>query len=111
VLDEFGDAASEAEFGRLFAALVVERDLQAFVEESVFAETCSQRVVAEGGLSKMLGSGWNLTFVPVFAGFACLLEFIGRLPFFVTLLPNGAIACISSSRKSERALTTETPTP
>jgi len=46
VLHEFGDAAGEAEFGLLAAALVIERDFQTFVQESQFPEALRERVVA-----------------------------------------------------------------
>ncbi len=92
MLNEFRDAAGESEFGGLFAALVIESDFQALVEKSVFAEASGQRVVAEDGLFENAWVGMELDFCAGFAGFASLLEFIGRLPFFVTLLPNGTIA-------------------
>src|SRR5258706_16093811 len=92
MLNEFRDAAGESEFGGLFAALVIESDFQALVEESVFAEASGQRVVDEDGLFENAWVGMELDFCAGFAGFASLLEFIGRLPFFVTLLPNGTIA-------------------
>src|SRR5882762_9822520 len=92
MLNEFRDAAGESEFGGLFARLVIESDFQALVEKSVFAEASGQRVVTEGGLFKNARIWMELDFCAGFAGFASLLEFIGRLPFFVTLLPNGAIA-------------------
>src|SRR6266436_2425883 len=92
MLNEFRDAAGESEFGGLFAALVSESDFQALVEKSVFAEASGQRVVAEGSLFENAWVGMELDFCSGFAGFAGLLELIGRLPFFVTLLPNGAIA-------------------
>src|SRR5271156_4161464 len=38
VLHKFGDAAGEAEFGFLAAALVIERDFQAFVQEGQLAQ-------------------------------------------------------------------------
>ena len=58
VLDEFGDAAGEAEFGGFVAALVVQRDFQALVQEGELAQALRQNVVAvDCDLSKMLGSG------------------------------------------------------
>ena len=58
VLHEFGDAAGEAELGVLAAALVVERDLQAFVQEGQLAEPLRQRCRScRRWLSKMEGSG------------------------------------------------------
>src|SRR6201998_2080981 len=92
VLDEFGDAAGEAKFGVLFVPLVGECDLQAFVEEGIFAEAGSQRVVAEGRLFENAWVGMEFDFCAGFAGFGGLLEFICRLSLFVTLLPNCAIA-------------------
>jgi hypothetical protein len=38
VLHEFGDAAGETEFRFLAAALVIERDFQAFVQEGQLAQ-------------------------------------------------------------------------
>ena len=46
VLDEFGDAAGEAEFGFLAAALVVERDFQALVQKGQLAQALRKRVEA-----------------------------------------------------------------
>src|SRR6266478_9578881 len=92
VLDEFGDATGKAEFGGFLGTLVSKGDLQAFIEKSVFAEASGQRVVAENGLFENAWVGMELDFCAGFAGFASLLEFIGGLPFFVTLLPNGTIA-------------------
>src|SRR5258708_38972508 len=92
MLNEFRDAAGESEFGGLFAALVIESDFQALVEKSVFAEASGQRVVAEGSLFENAWVGMELDFCAGFAGFASLLEFIVRLPFFLTLLPNGTIS-------------------
>ena len=50
MLDEFGDAAGEAEFGFFVAALVLQRDFQALVQESQFAQALRQSVVAVDGL-------------------------------------------------------------
>jgi hypothetical protein len=38
VLDEFGDATGETKLGGFFGAFVGQRDLEALVEEGVFAE-------------------------------------------------------------------------
>ena len=58
MLDEFGDAAGEAEFGGLVAALVVERDFQALVQEGEFAQALRQNFVAVFMVvSKIEGSG------------------------------------------------------
>ena len=46
MLDEFGDAAGEAKFGFLAAALVVERDLQALVQKGQLAQALRKRVEA-----------------------------------------------------------------
>ena len=46
VLDEFGDAAGEAKLGFLVAALVVERDFQALVQEGQLAQALRKHVVA-----------------------------------------------------------------
>ncbi len=48
VLDEFGDAAGESELGFFIRALVLERDFQALVQESQFAQALRKRVVAVG---------------------------------------------------------------
>src|SRR5258708_39108620 len=92
MLNEFRDAAGESKFGGLFAALVIESDFQALVEKSVFAEASGQRVGAEAGLFENAWVGMELDFCAGFAGFAGLVEFIGRLPFLLTLLPTGALA-------------------
>ena len=46
VLDEFRDAAGVAKFRFLAVALVIQRDLQAFIQEGQFAQPLGQRVVA-----------------------------------------------------------------
>src|SRR5258706_12698365 len=92
MVNEFRDAAGESEFGGLFAALVIESDFQALVEESIFAEASGQCVVTEGGFFKNAWIWMELDFCAGFAGFASLLEFIGRLPCLVTLRPNGSVA-------------------
>ena len=50
MLHEFGDAAGEAELGGFIAALVLQRDLQALVQEGQLAQALRQDVVAEDGL-------------------------------------------------------------
>ena len=44
VLDEFGDAAGEAELGFLARSLVIERDFQALIQKGQFAEALRERV-------------------------------------------------------------------
>ena len=46
MLDELGDAAGEAKLGGFVAALVLQRDLQALVQEGQFAQALRQNVVA-----------------------------------------------------------------
>ena len=72
VLDEFGNAAGEAELGGFFGAFVVERDLQALVEESVFAEASGKSVVAKDGFFEDAGIGVECD---LGAGFARLCRF------------------------------------
>ena len=57
MLDEFRDAAGETKFRGLFRALVGQRDLQALVEKSIFAEARGQRVITEHRFFEDLGSG------------------------------------------------------
>ena len=65
VLHEFGDAAGEAELGGLVAALVLQRDFQALVQEGQLAQALRQDVVAENGLFEDAGVGVEGDFVPV----------------------------------------------
>ena len=92
MLNEFGDAAGEAEFGGLFRALVGERDFQTFVEKGVFAEARGERVVAEYGFFENRGIGMEGDLGAGLAGLAGLLELGGGLALFVGLLPDGAVA-------------------
>ena len=87
VLDEFGDAARETKFGGLFGALVGERDLQALVEESVFAKASGKRVVAESGLFENAGIGMKRDLRAGLAGFAGLLQLVGGLALFRSSAP------------------------
>src|SRR5215831_16673457 len=91
MLDEFRDAAGEAEFGALFRALVGQGDLQAFVEECVFPEPRRERVVAEDGLFKNAGVWMKRDSCAGFARSAGLLELRGRFALLIGLLPHGAV--------------------
>src|SRR5208337_4167340 len=91
VLDELGDAAGEAEFGGLFAALVIEGDFQAFVEESVFAEARRQSVVTEYGLFENTWIRMKGNFRAGLAGIAGPLHFFVGLALRVALLPDAAV--------------------
>jgi hypothetical protein len=55
VLDEFGDAAGEAELGVLAVALIGQRDFQAFVQEGELAEPLRKRVKAVNGCGENFG--------------------------------------------------------
>ena len=85
VLDEFSNAAGKTEFGRLFGALVVERDFQTLVEKSVLAKARGERVVAEDGFFENRGIGMKRYLGAGLAGFSRLLELGGGLAFFVGL--------------------------
>ncbi len=92
VLDEFGDAAGEAEFGFLIGALVFECDFQAFVQEGELAEALGKRVVAviERGEDRRVGMEGD--FRAGFAGFSTGLELRCGIALFVGLLPDFAFA-------------------
>src|ERR1700743_460677 len=90
MLDEFADAAAESEFGSFVAALVGQRNFQAFVEEGEFAQTLGQRVVAIGGLVENRRIGVESDFCAGFAGLVVLLQLRRGLPPFVGLLPDRA---------------------
>src|SRR6202035_560016 len=91
VLDEFGDATGKAEFGGFFGTLVVERDFQTLIEKGVFAEACSERVVAKNGFFEDAGIRMKRDLGTSLAGLAGLLQLGGGLALFVGLLPDGAI--------------------
>ena len=92
MLDEFGDAAGEAELGGFFGALVGERDFQALVEEGELAEALRQSVEAVDGLIEDGWIGVKSDFGAGFAGLAGMLELGGGLAFFVGLFPDVAVA-------------------
>ena len=92
VLDEFGDAAGEAELGFLVAALVIERDFQALVEEGELAQALRKRVEAVGGLVENRGIGVKGDFRAGLARFAGSFELRCGNAFFVGLLPDFAVA-------------------
>jgi hypothetical protein len=92
VLDEFGDAASESEFGFLVAALVVERDFQALVEEGQLAEALRKRVEAVDDLVEDRRIGVKRDFCTRLARLAGGFELRSGDSFFVGLLPDFAVA-------------------
>src|ERR1700741_5217072 len=92
VLDEFRDAAGEAELGGLFRALVGERNFQAFVEECVFTEASGDGVVAEAGFLEDGGIGMEGNLRASLAGIAGASQLVGGLALFVGLFPHRAIA-------------------
>ena len=92
MLDEFADAAGEAEFRGFFGAFVGERDLQALVEKGQFAQALRQGVEAVDGFVEDGGVGMKRDFGAGFAGLAGLLQLGGGLAFFVGLFPHRAIA-------------------
>src|SRR5271165_5950575 len=92
VLHEFGDAAGEAEFGFLAAALVIERDFQAFVEEGEFAEALRERVIAVDGLTENFGIGVKSDFGAGLARLAGSFELRSGHALFVGLFPDFAFA-------------------
>src|SRR3974390_1283245 len=91
MLDEFRDAAGEAELRGFFRALIREGDLQAFVEESVFAKARSQNVVAEADFFKNGSVRMKSHLRSGLARFPGLAQLRGRLALFIALLPNSAI--------------------
>src|SRR6202522_977106 len=92
VLDEFGDAAGEAELRFFAAALVIERDFQAFVEEGEFAEALRERVVAIDGIAENFGIGVKSDLGAGLARLAGSFELRGGDAFFVGLFPDFAFA-------------------
>ena len=89
MLDEFHDAAGEAKFGRLVAALVLQGDLQALVQKGQFAQALRQDVVAVDGLFEDGGIGMEGDFRAGLARFAGDGELrfgdaalVGLLPYF-----------------------------
>ena len=57
VLDEFDDAAGEAEFDGFIGALVLQGDLEALVQKGELAQALRQNVVAVDGLLENTGVG------------------------------------------------------
>jgi hypothetical protein len=55
MLHELDDASGETEFRGFVAALILQRDFQALVQEGQLAQALRQQIVAEGVLPKMLG--------------------------------------------------------
>src|SRR5580765_7199986 len=88
---EFGNAAREAELRGFFGALIHKRNFQTFVQESVFAKTCGQRVVTISRFFEDGRVGVESYFGASFAGLASLLQLGSGLAFFVRLLPNRAV--------------------
>ncbi len=92
VLDELGDTAGEAELRGFFGALVGERNLEALVQEGVFAKARGQGVVAEDCFLKDGSVGVKRHFGARLARFPGLLELGGGFALFIGLFPHGAIA-------------------
>src|ERR1700683_3276887 len=92
MLHEFGDAARETELGFLAAALVVQRDLQAFVQEGQLAQALRQRVVAIDRLAEDFGIGVERDFRAGLARLAGRLQLRGGHALFVGLFPDFAFA-------------------
>ena len=92
MLDEFGDAAGEAELRLLAAALVIESDLQAFIEEGELAKTLGERVEAKCGRGENRRVGMKRDFCAGLARLAGDLELRSGNALFVGLLPDFAIA-------------------
>src|SRR5437879_2059276 len=92
VLDEFHDSAGEAKLRGFFAALILKRDLQAFIQESQFAQALRQDVIAEFDLVENASIGVKRD---LGAGFARLAG-NGELRFghsaFIGLFPNLAVS-------------------
>ena len=92
MLDEFDDAAGEAKFCGFVAALVLQRDLQALVQEGQLAQALRQNVVAVRRSCRRCGIGMKRDFRSGLARLAGTLSFaLGHAPF-VGLLPDFAVA-------------------
>ncbi len=111
VLDERGDAAGIFEVGRLVGALVLQVDLDAFVEEGLLAQALGERVEAELEHREDLVVGMKRTFVPVFFVFPIAAIGASGLPRRKVWNQTWPSRLISSSSSTERAFTTDTPTP
>jgi len=83
MLDEFGDAAGEAELRALFRAFVVgQSDLEAFVSRKAYSRRrVAKRVVAENGFVENSAVGMEGNFVPVLRVLPVCLSFEVGLPF------------------------------
>src|SRR2546426_11947703 len=94
MLNEFGDAAGEAELGSFFRrrALVSKRDFQAFVEKGQLPQALGKNIEAEDDLVENLRIGMEGNFGAGFFGLAGFRQLGGRLADFVRLLPNAAVA-------------------
>ena len=92
VLDEFGDAAGEAELGFFVAAFVFERDLQAFVEKGQLAEALRKRIEAVNGGAENFRVGVERDFRSGLARLAGSFELRGGHALFVGLFPDLSIA-------------------
>ncbi len=91
VFDKFSNAAGELEFRGLFRAFIGERDLQALVQKGQLAQALRQSVKAVDGLFENPRVGMEGNFRPGLARLAGLLQLVGGLAFFVSLLPHRAI--------------------
>ena len=92
VLDEFRNPTGEAELRILLGTLIVQRDLQTLVQESIFAQASGQRVIAVNGLLKNRWVSMERNSRSGFAGLAGLFQLGSGFAFFVRLLPHSAIA-------------------
>src|ERR1700730_8344445 len=70
VLDEFNDAAGKAEFDGFIGALVIQSDLQPFVQKGELAQALRQNVVAVDRLLENTGVGMESDFRARLARFA-----------------------------------------
>ena len=106
MLNEFGDAAGEAELGSFFRrrALVGKRDFQAFVEKSQLPQALGKNIEAEYDLVENLRVGMESNLGAGFSSFAGFLQLGGGLPDFVGLLPNLAVAETHRNQGLGRAL-------
>src|SRR3984957_8786718 len=66
MLDEFGDAPGKAEFGAFFAALIGQRNFQAFVEKGQLAKTLRQSIETIDRLVENSGIGVESNFCASF---------------------------------------------
>jgi hypothetical protein len=92
MLDEFSDAAGETELDGFVAALVGERDFQAFVQEGELAQPLRQNVVAVLVVLKNRGIGMKRNLRAGLASFSRALQLGLGFSFVVGLFPHFAVA-------------------